>query len=75
MTTPLGEPRNDLRLNHPLTGVPRLAPPCQILTVGLVVSLPARRQLLWMVRPLVRAGEVGDEGLVEIDPAFYVVLR
>ena len=75
MTTPLGEPRDSLRLDNPFTGVPHLAPPREVLTVGLIVSLPARRQLLPTVRPLIRAGEVGDEGLVEVDLALYAVLR
>src|SRR6266567_3692286 len=69
------EPGYGLHLLDALAAVAHVAPPSQVLPVGLVLSLPTYHQLVRPIRSLVRAGEVVDEGILEIQPAVDASLR
>jgi hypothetical protein len=58
MPTPMSEPHDGLLLIDSFAGIAQRAPPGQVVTVGLICSLPAHSQLLRTVGPLVCTGEV-----------------
>src|SRR5215212_3623461 len=58
-----------LDLVYALAGVAHFAPARQVYTVRLVRALLAHLELLGATRPAVGAGEVADEGLLEVEPA------
>ena len=69
------EPRYGLHLLDTFAAVTHIAPPSQVLPVGFVLSLPTYHQLVRPIRSLVCAGEVVDEGILEIQPAVDASLR
>src|SRR6266480_6489920 len=69
------EPRYGLHLLDALAAVAHVAPPSQVFPVGLVLSLPTYHQLVRPIRSLVGAGEVVDEGILEIQPTVDASLR
>jgi hypothetical protein len=68
MLAPLSEPHDGLLLHNSFAGIAQHAPPSEVVTVGLVISLLAVSQLLRPVGPLVCAGEVGHKLFFEIYP-------
>ena len=69
MPTPFGEPADGLLLLHTFTGVSDRAPPGQIFSIGLMLSLSAFPQRLWAIWSPIRATEVSDEHLSEPCPS------
>src|SRR3954464_3883736 len=68
-SAPGGEVFDGLHLVHALAGVSELGPPREVVARGLVGALNAQGELARFGRSLVRAGEVTDKGLGEVDPA------
>ena len=68
MPASLGEPGYGLRLDDSFAGIAQCTPSCEVFPISFIVPLPTHGQLLRTVRPLVCAGEVTDEGLLEIQP-------
>jgi hypothetical protein len=68
MSATLRKPRNGLLLHDTFTRIVNVAPPSQKFSVCLPLFLPARRQELRSVWPLVSAGEVAVKRLLQIHP-------
>ena len=68
-SAPNGEVHDSLHLVHALAGVPDLAPTREVVACRLVGALYAQGKLARLGRSLVRAREVMDEGLGEVDPS------
>ena len=64
-----GEVLDCLHLVHAFTGVAQLGPACEIVASRFAGPLDAQEELSGLGRPLVRVGEVADEGFSEINPA------
>ena len=62
------EPGDGLHLIHTFTCITDIAPPSQILAVSFPLLLPALRQELRSVRPLVRAREIAVKRILQIHP-------
>ena len=60
---------DSLHLVHALAGVPEFTPACEVVASRLVRALHAQGELAWLGRSLVRAGEVAEESLGEVDLA------
>ena len=69
LSAPGGELLDSLHLVHALAGVPELAPAREVVACRLVGALYAQGKLARLGRSLVRACEVADEGLGEVNPA------
>ena len=63
-----------MRFNNSFTGIANSTPPSQVLPVGFIVSLLARRQQLRAIRPLIGTGEIADEGISELNPTIDAML-
>ena len=68
-SAPGREIHDGLHLVHALTGVVQLGPAREVVASGLVGALHAQGELARLGRSLVRACEVADEGLGEVDLA------
>ena len=68
LSAPDGEVFDSLHLVHALTRVAQLGPAREVVASRLVGALDAQGELARLGRPLVRAGEVADEGFGEVDP-------
>ena len=71
-STPGCEVLDGLHLVHALAGVPELASAREVVASGLIGTLHAQGELTRLGRSLVRACEVADEGLGEVDLAIDV---
>ena len=72
LSAPGGEVLDSLHVVHALAGVPKLAPACEVVARPFIRALHAQGELARLGRSLVRAREVADEGLGEVDPAVDV---
>ena len=69
LSAPGSEVLDSLHLVHALARVPKLGSVHEVVASGLVGALHAQGELAMLGRSLVRAREVADEGLGEVDLA------
>ena len=69
LSAPSSEVLDGLHLVHALARVAQLGPAREVVASRLVGALDAQGELARLGRPLIRVGEVADEGFGEVNPA------